>query len=120
MKYVLLVHRPNDAPPADDPVAEMRAYAELKADLERRGTWLGGQALHDQGLATRIRVRDGDTLVVDGPLVETAEQIAGYYLIDCDDLDEAIAIAARVPAAASGTIEVRPVWDYEQDLVDLE
>lgn len=117
MKYVLLVHRP-DGVTVDDPTEEMREYAELKAELEDRGVWLGGQALHDQGVTTQVRVRGDETLVVDGPLAETAEQIAGYYLLDCHDLDEAIAIAGRVPAARTGTIEIRPVWDYEQDLID--
>ncbi len=120
VKYVLLVHRPDDAPVDGDPIEEMRAYARLKADLEARGVWLGGQALHDRSLATQIQVRDGGTLVVDGPLAETAGQIAGYYLLDCDDLDEVIAIAARIPAARHGTIEIRPVWDYEQELDPLE
>jgi hypothetical protein len=119
VKYVLLVHRPTEAPADDDPVEEMRAYARLKADLEAEGVWLGGQALYDRSFTTQVQVRDGDALVVDGPLAETAEQIAGYYLLDCDHLDEVIAIAARVPAALHGTIEIRPVWDYENELDNL-
>ena len=119
MRYVLLVHRPNEAPTDGDPVEEMRAYARLKAELIADGVWLGGHALHDHSMATRVCVRDAETLVVDGPLAETAEQIAGYYLLDCDDLDEVMAIAARIPAARNGTIEIRPVWDYEHELDSL-
>lgn len=118
MKYVLLVHLPESAPDDVDPEAEMAAYARLKAELRSEGVWLGGQALRDRSITTQVRVRHDETLVVDGPMVETAEQIAGYYLIDCADLDEAVAIAARVPSARYGAIEVRPVWDYEQELAD--
>jgi len=120
MKYVLMVHLPDAVPVDGDPAAEMRAYASLKADLEARGVWMGGQALHDRSMTTQVRLADGDTLVVDGPLAETAEQIIGYYLLDCDDLDEAIGIAARIPAARHGTIEIRPVWDYESELDDVD
>ena len=91
----------------------MRAYAELKSDLQTEGIWLGGQALQPASLTTQVRVRERETLVVDGPLAETAEQVAGYYLVDCRDLDEAIDVAARIPGAAHGTVEVRPVFEYE-------
>lgn len=124
MKYVLLLHLPTATPPslADDVSAqeEMQAYAELKAELEREGVWLGGQALQPPSATTQVRVRGGDTLVVDGPLVETAEQVAGYYLVDVNDLDEAMAVAARIPGARHGTVEVRPVFDYEQLLAETE
>lgn len=121
MKYVLLVHLPAmEGPPPDDPEtrAEMERYAALKADLDREGVWLGGQALEPAALATQVRVRDGETLIVDGPLAETAEQIAGYYLIDCRDLEEAIEVAGRVPGAGQGTVEVRPVFEYERLLAN--
>ncbi len=126
MKYVLFVREggsPVDDPAAGtgsadtlDPEAEAAAYVALKADLITSGVWLGGQALHGQSATTRVEVRRGDSLVVDGPLVESSEQIIGYYLLDCRDLDEAISIAARVPGARRGHVEVRPVWDYEAEL----
>lgn len=123
MKYVLFVRQGGSpaqdgaAPAADpDPQTMMSEYANLKADLIASGVWLGGQALHDQSATTRVEVRRGDRLVVDGPLVESAEQIIGYYLVDCRDLDEALAIAARIPGARHGYIEVRPVWDYESEI----
>jgi hypothetical protein len=129
MKYVLLLHLPADGPAPDDD--EMRSYAELKRQLQDEGVWLGGQALQPAPMTTSVRVRaDGprprsgvgaapdEVLVVDGPLAETAEQIAGYYLVDCRDLDEAVAVAARIPGARVGAVEVRPVFDYEALLGD--
>lgn len=121
MKYVLHLHLPTQPAvevDAETDTAEMRAYAAFKAQLQAEGVWLGGQALQPGALTTQVRVRDDDVLVVDGPLVETAEQVAGYYLIDCRDLDEAVAIAAAVPGAKHGTVEVRPVFEYESLLDD--
>ena len=115
MKYMLLIHTPDFTPDPDDPVTRqmMAAYAALTRELQAEGVWLGGRALEPPAMTTRVQVREGETLVVDGPLAETGEQIAGYYLVDCRDLDEATAVAARIPGAAIGTVEVRPVWDYE-------
>ncbi|WP_246540864.1 YciI family protein [Mycobacterium spongiae] len=126
MKYVLLLHLPaatGDPPPPpaeSDMLAEFAAYKRVKDELQAEGIWLGGQALHPGTMTTQVRVRDDDALVVDGPLAETAEQVAGYYLVDCRDLDEAIAVAARIPGARTGTVEIRPVFDYEQVLTDHE
>ena len=124
MKYLLFVHQDGAAGPgtgaeldeAGDPRAEAAEYIALKADLIDRGVWLGGQALHDRTMATRIEVRRGETLIVDGPLVESSEQIIGYYLLDCRDLEEVLAIAARIPGARRGHVEVRPVWEYEAEM----
>ncbi len=128
MKYVLLLHLPVDGdddptppPPPDgrgDELAAFAAYASLKAELQAEGIWLGGQALQPGAATTQVRVRDDEALIVDGPLAETAEQIAGYYLLECRDLDEAISVAARIPGAHLGTVEVRPVFDYEQILAE--
>ena len=115
MKYVLLVQLPAGGPPPDGPPTDlMQRYADLKQELIDEGLWLGGEALQPASITTRVQVRDDETLIVDGPLAETSEQIAGYYLLDCRDLDEAIAVAARVPGARDGTVEVRPVFEYEQ------
>lgn len=124
MKYVLFVREGGSPVDEADVVAPSEAdagsvaeeYLALKADLISRGIWLGGQALHDQAATTRVEVRGGDRLIVDGPLVESSEQIIGYYLLDCRDFDEAVEIAARVPGARSGHVEVRPVWDYEAEI----
>ena len=75
---------------------------------------VAGDALQPTSTATTVRVRDGETLVTDGPFAETKEQLGGYYLIDAKDADEALAIAARIPRRAHGSIEVRPVVVFEE------
>jgi hypothetical protein len=82
---------------------------ELADELTARGQYLGGHPLHPSSSATSVRVRDGKRLVTDGPFAETREQLGGYMVIDVEDLDEAIAIAARIPLARTSTIEIRPV-----------
>jgi hypothetical protein len=77
--------------------------------LRLNGQYLAANPLHPISMATSVRVRDGKRLVTDGPFAETREQLGGYFLIDANDLDEAIAIAARIPMARKGTVEVRPV-----------
>lgn len=79
------------------------------ARLTQEGHFLGGQALQSVGTATSVRVRDGETLISDGPFAETKEQLAGFYLLEARDLDEALRLASRIPPARFGTIEVRPV-----------
>jgi hypothetical protein len=81
----------------------------LAQELRARGQYLGGFPLHPSSSATSVRVRDGKPLVTDGPFAETREQLGGYMLIDVEDLETAIAIAARVPLARTSTVEVRPV-----------
>ena len=83
--------------------------AELSRELTARGQYLGGFPLHPSSSATCVRVRDGKRVVTDGPFVETREQMGGYMIIDVRDLDEALAVAARVPLARTSTVEVRPV-----------
>jgi hypothetical protein len=82
---------------------------ELSEELTARGQYLGGFPLHPSAAATSVRVRDGKPLVTDGPFAETREQLGGFMLIDVEDLDQAIAIAARIPLARTSTVEVRPV-----------
>ena len=112
MKYMLLICR--DEPTWDKlSVTERREIyektVELSEELSARGQYLGGFPLHPSSAATSVRVRDGKRLVTDGPFAETREQLGGYMLIDVKDLDEAIAIAARIPLARTSTVEVRPV-----------
>lgn len=85
--------------------------AQLTQELHASGHYLGAGPLHPVSTATSVRVRDGKSLVTDGPFAETREQLGGYYLIDAKDLDEALAIAARVPSARYGTVEIRPVME---------
>lgn len=121
MKYVLLLTAPGpveEVPDPDDPVTRstMERYAELRRELETEGVWCGGQALQPGTMTTAVRRRDGEVVLHDGPFVETSDQLIGYYLVDCDDLDHAVSIATRIPAVDVGTVEVRPVWDYEAQM----
>src|SRR5882724_2110768 len=110
MKYMLLIYLDEQA--ALSETERQECYAEstqLAQQLHSSGQYLGANPLHPTSMATRVRVRNGKRLVTDGPFAETREQLGGYFLIDADNLDEAIGIAGRIPGARSGTVEVRPV-----------
>lgn len=83
--------------------------------LHESGKMLGGNALHPTPTATSLRIRDGKTLITDGPFAETKEQLAGYYLLDARDLNEAIQLASKIPPARFGTIEIRPIRELDPD-----
>jgi len=83
--------------------------AQLAQEIHARGQFLAAAPLHPTATATSIRVRDGKRLVTDGPFAETREQLGGYFLVDAKNLDEAMGIAARIPMARKGTVEIRPV-----------
>lgn len=85
-------------------------YIALEEDLKDKGQYVAGARLTEVENATSVRVRDNKTLITDGPFAETKEQLGGYFLIECDDLDQATNIAARIPSSEVGTIEVRPLW----------
>jgi hypothetical protein len=109
MRYMLLVYLDEQAL---DQTEREECYVEsvqLTQELSESGQYLDAAPLHPTPTATSVRVRDGKRLVTDGPFAETREQLGGYYLIDAKDLDEAIGIAARIPGARRGTIEIRPV-----------
>jgi hypothetical protein len=111
MKYLLLIYMAQNAMSESD---REHCYAEstrLAHDLEAKGQYLSANPLHPVSTATSVRVRDGKRVVTDGPFAETREHLGGYFLIDAGDLDEAIGIAARIPAARVGTVEVRPVLE---------
>jgi hypothetical protein len=86
-------------------------YAEFVKDLAERGVLQGGERLRPTADATTVRVRDGEVLSTDGPFAETKEQLAGYFTVDCKNLDEAIEVAAQIPGAKFGSVEVRPIWE---------
>jgi len=112
VKYMLMICRDEEAWYKLGVTERQQIYAEtlkLSEELTSRGQYLGGLPLHPSSSATSVRMRDGKRLVTDGPFAETREQLGGYMLIDVKDLDEAIAIAARVPLARTSTVEVRPV-----------
>jgi hypothetical protein len=116
MKYLLTIYadesRWAEATP-EDGANLMAAYEAFGREASEAGVLLGGEGLQPTPTATTVRVRDGERMLTDGPFAETREQLGGYYLIDCPNLDEAIGWAARIPDAANGSIEVRPVMDYE-------
>ena len=87
-------------------------YGAFTQSIIQSGNFKAGDRLRNTDTATTVRVRDGKTLTTDGPFAETREQLGGYYLIEAKDLDAALAIAARIPGARYGSIEVRPIWVY--------
>jgi hypothetical protein len=112
VKYMLLICRDEQTWDGLSLTERQQIYADtlkLSEELTARGQYLGGFPLHPSPSATSVRVRDGKRLVTDGPFAETREQLGGYMLVDVKDLDEAIAIAARIPLARSSTVEIRPV-----------
>lgn len=114
MQYLLMIYgdeNPSGRRSEADGNAELAEYGVFGEEMGQRGVLRGGARLHSTTDATTVRVRDGETLTVDGPFAETAEQIGGYYLVECKDLDEAIEVAAKIPGARSGSIEVRPLWE---------
>ncbi len=115
MQYLLLIYR-NDAEYVKmDPAERKQMSAEYGAftqSIIQSGHFKAGDGLQPTSTATTVRVRDGKTLTTDGPFAETREQLGGYYLVEAKDLDAAIAIAARIPGAKFGSIEVRPIKIY--------
>ena len=113
MRYLLLCcfdEKQWEAMPESRRDAIMREYGALMADLDRSGRHLASARLQPTSAATTLRVRNGKAVVTDGPYAETKEQLGGYHLIECDDLDEAMAIAQRIPTLPfGGTVEVRPL-----------
>jgi hypothetical protein len=87
----------------------MQEYRELTKSIQHSGHYLASSQLHPVSKATTVRMRDGKKLVTDGPFAETKEQLGGFYLIEAKDLDDAVAIAARIPSARLGSIEIRPL-----------
>ena len=110
MKYMLLIYL--DEEQAVTETERQECYAEstlLAQQLHASGQYIAANPLQPTAMATSVRVRDGKRLVTDGPFAETREQLGGYFLIEANHLDEAISIAARIPMACRGTVEVRPV-----------
>lgn len=113
MKYMLLIYADEKALSETERAHCYRESTELADELDSAGQYLAAAPLHPTSTATSVRVRDGKRLVTDGPFAETREQLGGYFLIDAKDLDEAIAIAGRIPMASRGTVEVRPVVEIQ-------
>jgi len=107
MQYMMFVATDPEAEPYDPAQDNIEAWG---ADVGERGVWIHGDRLRPVEDATLVRVRDGEVLVTDGPFTESKEWIAGYDIIECADLDEAIEVASKHPMARFGRIELRPVW----------
>ncbi len=117
MQYLLAIYAAEDLEPepgTPEFEAYLGRYLELTEDMQRAGVMLGGRPLEPIALATTLRVRKGETLTTDGPFAETKEQLGGFYLIDCANLDEAMGWARRIPAAEHGSIEIRPVMELPE------
>lgn len=115
MQYLLIIYQ-NEAEYAKMDAATgknlLEEYGAFTQSIVQGGNFKAGDRLQPTTTATTVRVRDGKMLTTDGPFAETREQLAGYYLVDAKDLDAALALAARIPSARFGSIEVRPIWVY--------
>ncbi|MBI1322490.1 YciI family protein [bacterium] len=110
MKYMLLIYGTETAIDEDERQACMVESTAVCHDLAAKGQFLGASPLHPVSTATSVRIREGRKLVTDGPFAETVEQLGGYYLIDVPNLDEAIAVASKLPPSKWGTVEIRPIY----------
>jgi hypothetical protein len=116
MRYLLLIYTQEqvevEATPAEQE-AVMEAYFAFSREIREAGVMLSGEALQPTAAATTVRVREGKTLTADGPFAETKEQLGGYYMLECPDLDEAIEWGAKIPGAKHGSIEIRPLVEFD-------
>ena len=116
MQYLLLIYQNEAESGKLNPAARKALSAEygvFTQSIVQSGHFKAGDGLQPTTTATTVRVRDGKTMTTDGPFAETREQLAGYYLVEAKDLDAALAVAARIPGASTGSVEVRPVMVYE-------
>jgi hypothetical protein len=112
MRYLILIYENEATTPQDD--GEFQKWMEYTEKLRSSGAFLGGEALQPTSTATTVRVKDGKVLTTDGPFAETKEQLGGFYMVECGDLDEALKWAAEIPSAGRGPVEVRPIMDFPQ------
>jgi hypothetical protein len=118
MKYLLLIYLDEQILTEAERQSCYVESTQLAQELNTDGKYLSANPLQPIATATSVRVRDGKPLITDGPFAETREQLGGYFLIDASDLDEAISIAARIPMARKGTVEIRPVIEIPNLPVD--
>jgi hypothetical protein len=114
MRYLLMIAGDENAiatVPAEAQTATMDAYGEWAKVMAEKGGLQGGERLRPTSDATTVRVRNGEVLTTDGPFAETKEQLGGYFVVECGDLDEAIEAASQLPGASTGCVEVRPIWE---------
>ncbi|HJR44590.1 MAG TPA: YciI family protein [Actinomycetota bacterium] len=117
MQYLLLIYAPefdSSQVSPEDMALEMKSWTAYTDWLKGKGWYVAGEALQPVTTATTIRERDGKTLTTDGPFAETKEQLGGYYLVDCANLDEAIEAGSRIPSVSRGSVEVRPIMSFDE------
>ena len=115
MRYMMLIYGDEATEPRPDSENAgkmMAGYYQFTQDVQQRGISQAGEALQPTSTATTVRVRDGERLVTDGPFAETKEQLGGFYLLTCENLDQAIDLAAKIPGAHRGSVEIRPVREF--------
>jgi hypothetical protein len=115
MQYLLMIYSNEVEYAKIDPATSQKLTAEFGAftqSIIQSGNFKAGDRLQPTSTATTVRVKDGKVMTTDGPFAETREQLGGYYLVEAKDLDTALGIAARIPSARYGSIEVRPIWVY--------
>ncbi len=113
MKYMMLIYSAEDAWTEGQRAECMDESSKLCHELAAQGRFLGASPLHPVATATCVRVRGGNRLTTDGPFAETTEQLGGYFLVEAANLDDAISIAGRIPAATKGTVEIRPIFELD-------
>jgi len=116
MRYLALLYGDENVVSSDEEMQEMmKAYVAFGEEGDKAGVLTGvGEALQPTSTATTVRVRDGETVTTDGPFAETKEQLGGFYLFECKNLDQAIEWAAKIPAAKDGSVEVRPIMEFPE------
>lgn len=117
MKYLCLIYEDEkmwESMPKEESDAILGEYNTFTEDIGKSGHLVGGEALQPTASATTVRVRNGKVSTTDGPFAETKEQLGGYYLVEANDLNDAIQVAARIPAVRTGAVEVRPIMDFSQ------
>ena len=123
MKYLCLIYDDEklwETLPQPELEKTMKEYFDLSADLGKTGKYIAAEALQPTATATTVRVRNGKVSTTDGPFAETKEQLGGFYLIEAKDLNDAIQVAARIPSARVGSIEVRPIMDFSQQAAEYQ
>jgi hypothetical protein len=111
MKYMMFVATDSEPDLSSEPVTDIETWFE---DVNRRGKWVMGERLRPVQDATLVRVRSGELLVTDGPFTESKDWVAGFDVLECEDLDEAIEIASKHPMARNGRLELRPFWPIDE------
>ncbi len=111
MKYMFLIYSDESDPRSAGSPEDMAGHVALARDAIAHDVYVTCDALQQTPAATTVRVRDGEAVITDGPFAETKEALGGYYVLDCKDLDEAIAYAAKIPSAKHGAIEIRPIME---------